>query len=52
MISYCAGVGGAGELLGPGDKLRQGATKDRSSRAEVQRVGPHFTAVRLCSGKG
>lgn len=42
VISYVVGV----EFLRLGDKLRQGATKDKSSRAEVQKVGPWFTAVR------
>lgn len=40
------------ELLRLGEKLQQGATKDKSSRAEVQRVGPDFTAVRPFSISG
>lgn len=46
VISYFVGVGWAVELLRLGDNLQQGATKDRSSRAEVQRVGRDFTAER------
>lgn len=52
VISYFVGVGRAVELLRRGDKQRQGATKDKSSRAEVQRVGPDFTAVRPFSING
>lgn len=34
------------ELPRLGEKLGQGGTKDKSSRAEVQRVGLDFTAVK------
>lgn len=46
VISHFVGAGGAVGLPRLGDKRRQGFTKDKSSRAEVLRVGPHFAAVR------
>lgn len=46
VISHFVGTGGAVGLPRLGDKQRQGFTKDKNSRAEVLRVGPHFAAVR------